>query len=65
MDIVGESGNVKTRAFCPACGLPVYMTFAAAPDVLEWLRQGALPRQGVAHDLVEVLVAGRPSEGLA
>jgi hypothetical protein len=32
-DIVGDSGNVKTRAFCPACGSPVYMTFAAMPEV--------------------------------
>jgi hypothetical protein len=32
-DIVGDSGNVKTRAFCPTCGSPVYMTFAAAPVV--------------------------------
>jgi hypothetical protein len=32
-DIVGDSGNVKTRAFCSTCGSPVYMTFAAAPDV--------------------------------
>jgi hypothetical protein len=24
---------VKTRAFCPACGSPVYMTFAAMPDL--------------------------------
>lgn len=32
-DIVGDSGNVKTRAFCQSCGCPVYMTFAAMPDV--------------------------------
>jgi hypothetical protein len=32
-DIVGDSGNVKTRAFCPTCGSPVYMTFAAMPEV--------------------------------
>jgi hypothetical protein len=32
-DIAGDSGNVKTRAFCPACGSPVYMTFAAMPDL--------------------------------
>jgi hypothetical protein len=32
-DIVADSGNVKTRAFCPVCGSPVYMTFAAMPDV--------------------------------
>ena len=30
-DSTGDSGNVKTRAFCPTCGSPVYMTFAAAP----------------------------------
>lgn len=32
-DLVGDSGNVKTRAFCPECGSPVYMTFAADPGV--------------------------------
>src|SRR5207344_1698138 len=32
-DLVGDSGNVKTRAFCPQCGSPVYMTFAANPAV--------------------------------
>lgn len=32
-DMVGNSGNVKTRAFCPECGLAVYMTFAAMPDI--------------------------------
>jgi hypothetical protein len=24
---------VKTRAFCPACGSPVYLTFAAMPEL--------------------------------
>lgn len=32
-DMVADSGNVKTRAFCPTCGSPVYMTFAAMPDI--------------------------------
>ena len=32
-DMVGDSGNVKTRAFCPTCGSPVYLTFAAMPDL--------------------------------
>ena len=32
-DIVADSGNVKTHAFCPACGSPVYLTFAAMPDL--------------------------------
>lgn len=31
-DLMGDSGNVKTRAFCPVCGSPVYVTFAAGPD---------------------------------
>lgn len=32
-DIVGDSGNVKTRAFCPRCGSPVYLRFAAMPEI--------------------------------
>ena len=32
-DVVGDSGNVKTHAFCPICGSPVYLTFAAMPDL--------------------------------
>jgi len=32
-DLVADSGNVKTHAFCPACGTPVYLTFAAMPDL--------------------------------
>lgn len=32
-DMVGDSGNVKTRGFCPTCGSPVYLTFAAMPGL--------------------------------
>jgi hypothetical protein len=32
-DMMGDSGNVKTRAFCPICGSPVYLTFTAMPDL--------------------------------
>jgi hypothetical protein len=32
-DMVADNGNVKTRAFCPTCGCPVYLTFAATPDI--------------------------------
>jgi hypothetical protein len=32
-DMVGDNGNVKTRGFCPNCGSPVYLTFAAAPEL--------------------------------
>jgi hypothetical protein len=31
-DMVGDSCNVKTRAFCFTCGLPVYLTFSAMPE---------------------------------
>jgi len=32
-DIAADSGNVKTRAFCPTCGSPVYLMFKAMPDL--------------------------------
>jgi len=32
-DMVADSGHIKTRGFCPACGAPVYLTFAAMPDL--------------------------------
>jgi len=32
-DIVPDSGNTKTHAFCPACGSPVYLTFSAMPQL--------------------------------
>jgi hypothetical protein len=32
-DIKADSGNVKTRGFCPTCGSPVTLTFKAMPQV--------------------------------
>lgn len=32
--IAGDSGNEKIHAFCPTCGTPVYLTFAAGPDLI-------------------------------
>ncbi|MCE3254000.1 MAG: hypothetical protein K0Q67_3020 [Cellvibrio sp.] len=32
-DMTADGGNIKTRAFCPTCGSPVYMTFATNPGV--------------------------------
>jgi len=32
-DMTGDSGNKKTRGFCPVCGSPVYLTFAAMPEL--------------------------------
>ena len=32
-DLQGDSGNMKTRGFCPTCGSPVYLRFSAMLDV--------------------------------
>jgi hypothetical protein len=32
-DTIADSGNKKTRGFCPTCGSPVYGTFSANPDI--------------------------------
>lgn len=32
--VAGDSGNMKSHAFCPVCGSPVYLTFAAMPDLI-------------------------------
>lgn len=32
-DMVADSGNVKTRGFCPECGSPVYLMFKAMPEL--------------------------------
>jgi hypothetical protein len=40
-DMVGDNGTVKTRAFCPTCGSPVYMTFPDMPDFFV-VRAGSL-----------------------
>jgi hypothetical protein len=30
--VAGDSGGMKSHAFCPVCGSPVYLTFVAMPD---------------------------------
>jgi hypothetical protein len=49
-DIVADSGNVKTRAFCPTCGSPLYIAFNAAPQFLA-VHAGSLddPRRFKPH----------------
>ena len=32
--VAGDSGNEKIHAFCPTCGSPVFLTFAAMPDLV-------------------------------
>ncbi|WP_332700224.1 GFA family protein [Bosea sp. (in: a-proteobacteria)] len=31
--IAADNGNVKSHAFCPTCGSPLYLTFSAAPEL--------------------------------
>jgi hypothetical protein len=31
--VAGDSGALKSHGFCPVCGVPVYLTFAAMPDL--------------------------------
>ena len=32
--VAGDSGNDKRHGFCPTCGTPVCLTFAAMPDLV-------------------------------
>lgn len=32
-ETIGEGGTRKSRAFCPTCGAPVYLTFPDMPEV--------------------------------
>lgn len=32
--VAGDSGADKIHAFCPTCGVPVWLTFAAMPDLI-------------------------------
>ena len=32
--VAGDSGHEKHHAFCPHCGAPVFVTFAAAPQMV-------------------------------
>ncbi|GBF39217.1 glutathione-dependent formaldehyde-activating GFA [Leptospira johnsonii] len=33
-EVAGDSGNKKIHSFCPVCGTPVYLRFAAMPDLI-------------------------------
>lgn len=33
-EVKGDSGNVKVHAFCPTCGTPVHLRFAAMPALI-------------------------------
>jgi len=33
-EVAADNGNVKSHAFCPVCGTPVYLRFAAMPELI-------------------------------
>lgn len=32
--VTADNGNVKSHAFCPTCGTPVYLTLSDAPELI-------------------------------
>jgi len=44
-EVAGDSGNAKIHAFCPVCGTPVYLRFAAMPDMIA-VHAGSLDEPG-------------------
>ena len=49
--VAGDSGNDKVHAFCPTCGTPVYLTFAAMPELVA-LSAGSLDDPGLFNPQV-------------
>jgi hypothetical protein len=45
-EIAADSGNVKSHAFCPVCGTPVLLRFAASPDLIA-VHAGSLDDPGL------------------
>ena len=59
-DLVGDNGTVKTRAFCPTCGSPVYMTFRDMPEYFV-VRAASLDEPGrYRPQMVLWCAAGQP-----
>jgi hypothetical protein len=59
-NVVGDGGTVKSRAFCPICGSPVYMTLAGMPEFF-LVRAGSLDDPSrYQPQLVTWTAAGQP-----
>jgi hypothetical protein len=43
--VAADSGNMKTHGFCPTCGTPVHVSFAAAPHLFT-IHAGSLDDPG-------------------
>jgi hypothetical protein len=59
-NIAGDSGNVKTHSFCPVCGTPMFLRFAAMPDLIA-VPAGSLNDPGhFAPQALTYAVRGQP-----
>jgi len=56
--VAGDSGNLKHHKFCPSCGNPVYLEFAAAPAMCA-IHPGSLDTPAVfAPQMVTYTISG-------
>jgi hypothetical protein len=63
-DVVCDSGKTKTHAFCPTCGSPVYLTFAAMPELFT-IHAASLDEPGrYAPQAVTYTLRGQPWDRL-
>jgi hypothetical protein len=49
--VAGDSGNEKIHSFCPTCGTPVHLTFAAMPALFT-IHAGSLDTPALFHPSV-------------
>jgi len=59
-DRSADSGNIVSRAFCPACGAPVYSTNSAMPQLV-FIRASSLNDPEVFVPRMSVYVDRAPS----
>ena len=63
-DMICDSGAIKSHAFCPTCGSPVYLTFAAMPDLFT-VHAASLDEPGrYTPEAVTYTVRGQPWDRL-
>jgi len=56
----GDSGNMKTRGFCPGCGSPLYLLSAASPQMFT-IHAGSLDDPEIAWPEAVIWTARAPS----
>lgn len=63
-DVEADNGNVKTHAFCPTCGSPVYLTSKAKPDFFTVHAAGLDDPERYKPQAVTYAVRGHPWDHL-